>query len=78
MGMIENDEGFDVLDAILAMDGIGTIRIGPTDWAMSLGLFDNDVESHLGPKTEHVLRVAAGAGVICAVTAGVAASGFLN
>ncbi|MAG17405.1 MAG: hypothetical protein CMJ21_04980 [Phycisphaerae bacterium] len=70
MVMIESDEGFDALDTILAVDGIGMITIGPADWATSLGLFGSDADSHLAPKIERVLRAAADAGVICTMTAG--------
>lgn len=68
MVMIESDEGYDALDATLAVDGISMITIGPSDWATSLGLSGADAAPILAPKIERVLRTAAEAGIHCAMT----------
>lgn len=67
MIMIENDTGYDALEAILAVAGIDLLTIGPLDWATSLGLYGVEARTRLLPKIEHTLRVAADAGVITAM-----------
>lgn len=63
MIMIENNAGYEALEAILAVEGIGHLTIGPLDWATSLGLYGPEARTRLLPKIERTLRAAADAGV---------------
>ena len=64
MAMIESDDAYEKLDEILATDGIDLLSVGPTDWAVSLGLFGDAARAHLAPKIQRVLRAASAAGKI--------------
>ena len=68
MVLFESDVGYRALDAILAVEGIDIVTVGPMDWAISLGRHGDMAQSQLSPKIEHVLRVAAQAGKITAMT----------
>ena len=64
MVMIESDEGFAALDAILKVEGIDILTVGPADWASHSGIYGENAKAQLAPKIEHVLRAAIGAGKI--------------
>ncbi len=68
MAMIESDEGFAELDAILGVDGIDMVTVGPMDWTLSRGAFSEDVKAGLAPKIDQVVRATAAAGKIPAMT----------
>ena len=61
MAMVESDQGFDALDAILITNGIDMITVGPADWAAQSGLYGEESKKQLAPKIEHVFRTAAAA-----------------
>lgn len=67
MVQVESDEGLANLEAILQVEGIDIITIGPGDWAIGLGLFGSEAKSALSPKVEKVLASAAAAGKISAM-----------
>jgi 2-keto-3-deoxy-L-rhamnonate aldolase RhmA len=69
MVMIESETGYRHLDAILAVEGIDMLTIGPLDWATSLGVYGEEARSCLLPKIERVLTTAARAGVTTAMFA---------
>ena len=62
MVLIESDQGFDALDAILNVEGLDMISVGPGDWAAQSGLHGEQAKRELAPKIEHVFRAAAEAG----------------
>ncbi len=64
LAMIESDQGFEALDAILDINGIDMITVGPADWAAQSGLYGDASKKQLAPKIEHVFRAAAAAGKI--------------
>ena len=64
MVMFESDEGLASLDAVLAVQGVDMVTVGPMDWAVSLGRFGAEARTHLAPKVETVLTTAARAGKI--------------
>jgi len=66
MVQFESDEGYDNLDAILSVDGIDMVTIGPNDWAISAQLF-GPARTQIAPKIDHVLTRARGAGKITAI-----------
>ena len=67
MVMIESDQGYVALDAILAVDGIDMLTIGASDWAAHSGLYGATAKTQLAPKIEGVLAAAAQAGKITAM-----------
>ena len=69
MVQFESDEGYGNLDAILAVDGIDMVLIGPADWAISAGLF-GDSKTQLDVKIDHVLTSARNAGKTTAMGVG--------
>ena len=64
MVMFESDQGFARMDQILQIEGIDLVTVGPNDWAVSLGLFGDDVKAHLAPKIEQVVTASVAAGKI--------------
>ena len=68
MVMIESDEGFAELDAILRVDGVDMVTVGPMDWTLSRGAFSEDVKAGLAPKIDQVVSAVAAAGKIPAMT----------
>ena len=68
MVMIESDEAFAELDAILQVDGIDMVTVGPMDWTLSRGAFSEDVKAGLAPKIDQVVRATAAAGKIPTMT----------
>ena len=68
MALIESDEGYAALDAILDVEGLDMISVGPQDWGASLGLFGKAAAEQLGPKIEHVITAASKAGKIVVST----------
>ena len=68
MVMIESDEAFGELDAILQVDGIDMVTVGPMDWTLSRGAFSEDVKAGLAPKIDQVVSTVAAAGKIPAMT----------
>ena len=68
MALFESDEGFDELDAIVAVDGIDLFGVGPNDWSIGLGLFGPAARSYLAPKIERVVRTVHEAGKTMVMT----------
>ena len=48
MVLFESDEAYEVLDAILDVDGIDIVAMGPNDWASGLGLFGDEARGVSG------------------------------
>ena len=69
MVMIESDQGFEELDAILRVDGVDIVTVGVLDWSTSLGLEAADAQAQLTPKIEHVLRATVESGKIASMSA---------
>ena len=70
MVQFEHDEALADLDAILAVDGIDMITVGPFDWGADLGLYGAEAVAAVGPKVEKVLTAATAAGKIAAAPVG--------
>ena len=66
MVLIESDEGYSALDAILEIEEADMIMVGPQDWGASLGVFGKQAERQLHPKIEHLISAASTAGKIVA------------
>ena len=66
MVLIESDEGYAALDAILEIEEVDMIMVGPQDWGASLGVFGASAERQLRPKIEHLISAASIAGKIVA------------
>ena len=64
MVQVESDEGLANLDAILQVEGIDMVTVGPADWAVSLGLFGDEAKAEVGPKVDRVFTAAVRAGKI--------------
>ena len=69
MVLIESDEAYDHLDAILAVEGLDMVSVGPADWSTSLGLFGDEARRIQTPKIERVIAASARAGKIAAINA---------
>ena len=69
MVMFESDEGLASLDAILDVESVDMVTIGPMDWSVSLGMFGAEAQAHLAPKIETVLASASRAGKMTAMGA---------
>ena len=67
MVMIESDQGYEELDAMLNVDGVDMVTIGAADWAADSGLDSATAKTQLAPKIEGVLVAAAQAGKITAM-----------
>ncbi len=68
MAMVESDEGYEALNAILAVEEVDMISVGPNDWSASLGIFGDEAEAYLAPRIERVISAASGAGKITTMT----------
>ena len=66
MVQFESDEGYDHCDAILGVDGIDMVTIGPNDWAISAQRF-GPARAQIAPKIDHVLACAHNTGKITAI-----------
>ena len=64
MVMIESDQGYSDLDAILDIEGLDMITVGPSDWSVQSGCYDVVAKQHLAEKIEHVFKAATKAGKI--------------
>lgn len=69
MVLIESDEGYASLDAILEIEEVDMIMVGQQDWGASLGVFGTQAERQLRPKIEHLISAASTAGKIVAAGA---------
>ena len=70
--MIETAQALDNLDAILAVDGLDAIYIGPSDLSLALGcrpVFD-DVDAPVAQAIEHILERASAHGVKAGIHCG--------
>lgn len=67
MVQFESDIGLANLDAILQVEGIDMVTVGPNDWAISLGAFDKDSRSGVSRRIEKVFTAAHTAGKITAM-----------
>ena len=67
MVQFESDTGLANLDAILGVDGIDMVTVGPNDWAISLGAFDEASKSGVSRRIEKVFTAARAAGRITAM-----------
>ncbi len=67
--MIETAQALDHLDAILSVEGLDAIYIGPTDLALSLGCRPNmdDPEPKVAQAIDHILARAQAHGVIAGI-----------
>lgn len=70
MVMFESDEGYEVLDDILDIEGIDVVTTGPMDWATSLGLSGEEAKANLDPKIERVVTETVKVGKIASMGAG--------
>ena len=68
MTMFESDEGFEQLDAIVAIDGIDLFSVGPNDWSIGLGLFGEAAKNYLAPKIERIVKTVHRAGKTMVMT----------
>ena len=68
MTMFESDEGFEQLDAIVAVDGIDLFSVGPNDWSIGLGLFGEAARNYLAPKIERIVKTVHRAGKTMVMT----------
>ena len=68
MTMFESDEGFEQLDAIVAVDGIDLFGVGPNDWSIGLALFGPAARSYLAPKIERIVKTVHQAGKTMVMT----------
>jgi 4-hydroxy-2-oxoheptanedioate aldolase len=67
--MIETAQALDNLDAILSVEGLDAIYIGPSDLSLSLGckpVFD-DVEPKAAQAIEHIVERARAHGVVAGI-----------
>jgi 4-hydroxy-2-oxoheptanedioate aldolase len=67
--MIETAQALDNLDAILSVEGLDAIYIGPSDLSLSLGcqpIFD-DVEPKAAQAIDHILARAQAHGVVAGI-----------
>ena len=62
MVLVESEEAYEELDAILGVEGIDMIGVGPNDWGASLGLFGAEAEEYLAPRIDRIISLAAAAG----------------
>lgn len=62
MVLIESEEAYETLDAILGVDGIDMVAVGPNDWAAGLGLFGEEADAYLAPRIDRLISLAAKAG----------------
>ena len=67
MVLFESGEAYEALDAILDVDGIDIVAMGPNDWASGLGLFGDEASAYLAPRMDRVVSSAAKAGKTVAV-----------
>ena len=70
--MIETAQALDTLDAILSVDGLDAIYIGPSDLSLALGcrpVFD-DVDAPVAQAIEHILERANAHGVKAGIHCG--------
>ena len=67
MVMIESDEGYDALDAILEIEGVDMVTVGLMDWCTHLGIYGEEAKASLTPKVERVLKAASKAGKVTAM-----------
>jgi 2-keto-3-deoxy-L-rhamnonate aldolase RhmA len=67
MVQFESDTSYDNIDAILAVEGVDMVTIGPLDWALSLGLTGDAAKRELAPKIEKILMAALKANKITAM-----------
>ena len=68
MVLIESDEGYAALDAILEIEGVDMITVGQQDWGASLGIFGQLAERQLRPKIEQLIIRASAAGKIVSIS----------
>ncbi len=73
MALIEDDRGYENLSAILAVDGVDMITVGPTDWGISKGLRPSEAKTVLAPRIEEIFVAARKAGKL--TTMGVSSPG---
>ena len=69
MVLIESDEGYAALDAILEIEGVDMIMVGQQDWGASSGVFGKVAEEQLRPKIDRLITAASKAGKIVAANA---------
>jgi 2-keto-3-deoxy-L-rhamnonate aldolase RhmA len=67
MVLFEDEQGMSQLDQILQVEGIDLVSVGPNDWAVSLGAFDDASKARLSDRIDRVLTAAAGTGKITAM-----------
>jgi 4-hydroxy-2-oxoheptanedioate aldolase len=73
--MIETAQALDNLDAILSVEGLDAIYVGPSDLSLALGckpVFD-DVEPRAAQAIEHIVARARAHGVVAGIHNGVPA-----
>jgi 2-keto-3-deoxy-L-rhamnonate aldolase RhmA len=55
MALIESDQGYQTLDAMLAVEGLDMVGVGTRDWTTSLGLSDAQAQAQLEPKIARII-----------------------
>lgn len=69
MVLVESEEAYESLDAILDIKGIDMVAVGPNDWAAGQGLFGGDAETYLTPRIDRLISLATKAGKTIAMGA---------
>jgi 4-hydroxy-2-oxoheptanedioate aldolase len=67
MVQLESDEGLANLDAILQVEGIDMVTVGPLDWAVSRGLFEKKSRGELDGWIDGLLSASSRAGKLTAM-----------
>lgn len=70
MVQIENKQGIDALDAIVSVDGVDGIFVGPSDLAASLGHLGDFRHAEVQDAIRHVAQVTVAAGKTAAILSG--------
>lgn len=68
MVMFESNNAYEQREAILNIDGISLATVGPQDWSVGLGLFEEDAKSYLEPKISSILKTVSNAGKIATMS----------
>lgn len=68
MVMFESNEAYEQREAILNIDGISLATVGPQDWSVGLGLFEEEAKSYLAPKISDILKTISNAGKIATMS----------
>ncbi len=70
MVQLESDQGLANLNAILQVEGVDMVTVGPLDWSVSQGLLGDGAKSELADRVDRVLVAARQAGKLTAGVVG--------